>query len=156
MRLRPRVLHAQSRTLAAGATPDSYVDQIIKYIPAETITAYQAVLGFAYPDGAPPAGQPDPSAGIMGWVAGVGLIFTFGWVLLGAHDADKKEPLAWSQACVALLAFAVWLFAINSQALRVWFPSLVWNERYGSILLVIATVMVLPLLGRLLNRIFGD
>jgi hypothetical protein len=148
-RLRPRVIFPEdsNRTLDTGAAPggDTYVAQLIKYIPAETIAAHQAIAGIISKQ------TKDVQAQYLLVTALIALIFTFLWTLLGAKD--DKEPLAWTQATVATLAFVAWLAAINSPAVHLVFPN--WDEFKGSIVLTLATILIFPLLGRLLHRIIG-
>jgi hypothetical protein len=149
-RLRPRVILPETAqdVLNTGETADSYSAQIVKYIPGETITAYQAVAGIVTKVAA------DDQAMLLTWAAVSGLAFTFIWTLLGAKDQDNKdEPWAWTQAIVATLAFCVWLFAIDSPFVHQYFD--MWNQLKGSVVLILATGMALPLLGRVLTRVFG-
>ena len=147
--LRPRVVYPFQVTRKKGAraapeeqAPDNYVSQLIKYIPAETITAYQGVSGLV-------AGSPELA---NRWLAVTGylcLAFTPIWIYFATKT--ENEPPAWSQAIVSFLSFAVWLVAVNSPAARYFLPE-GWNELQGSIVLIIATVLVFPLLGRVLAR----
>ena len=148
-RLRPRVILPESapEVLSDGEPVDSYAGQVVKYIPAETIAAYQAVLG-----GVTLAEESEQRL-LLTVAATFGVIFTFLWTLLGAQDKAKKEPLAWSQAIIATIAFGVWLLAIDSPFVYLFLDS--WSQLYGSVVLILGTILILPLLGRLLARIIG-
>ncbi len=148
-RLRPRVMYVGSGVLAtaqaAGTTADPYAAQVVKYIPAEAITAYQAVLGTLT---LAPATDQGAYISITAWVC---IAFAFLWTLLGAKD--NSEPLAWSQAIVATLGFFVWLFAVDSPSIHNFAPI---SPVGRSVVLILATILVLPLVGRVLHRWIGN
>jgi len=117
----------------------------VKYIPAEAITAYQAVIGAL-------SLVTDQAEQLLwvSWTAGSCLLFSFIWTLIGAKD--NNEPLAWTQAIVATVGFVVWLIAINSPAIRHYVEL---TDAGRSVVLILATLLVLPLLGRVLHRFLG-
>ena len=150
-RWRPRVAFPESAPQVLSAhddESDSIPSQIVKFIPGETITAYQGVAGLVT------LAEASEQVMLLTWAAIAGLFFTFFWNLVGAQDSAKNEPLAWSQAIVSTIAFVVWLFAINSPVAHKYVGT--WNELRGSVLLLLATVLILPVLGRILNRFFRD
>jgi len=147
-RLRPRVTFPTSsaKVLSSnGGSADPYVAQVVKYIPAEAITAYQAVIGAL-------SLVTDQAEQLLwvSWTAGSCLLFSFIWTLIGAKD--NNEPLAWTQAIVATVGFVVWLIAINSPAIRHYVEL---TDAGRSVVLILATLLVLPLLGRVLHRFLG-
>lgn len=146
-RLRPRVTFPTSSAKvlsATGGASDNYAAQVVKYIPAEAITAYQAVLGVL---------SLAPQAERLMWITWTArgcLLFSFVWTLFGA--TDDKEPLAWTQALVATVGFVVWLIAIDSPAIQQYVHL---TEAGRSVVLILATILFLPLLGRVLHRLLG-
>ena len=147
-RLRPRVTFPSSSAKvlsATGGTPDNYAAQVVKYIPAEAITAYQAVLG---------ALSLAPQAERLMWINWTArgcLLFSFAWTLFGAKD--DNEPLAWTQAIVATIGFVVWLIAIESPAIQQYVHLTAAGR---SVVLILSTILFLPLLGRVLHRFLGN
>jgi hypothetical protein len=111
--LRPRVQTGfvpRPGVLAKPTTPparpeDPFLAKVIKYIPAETIAAYQAAIGFV-----PESAQ----SSVVPYFALFLVIFTPLWVLVATKEAT--ESWAWYQALAAMVAFLVWLFAIASPA----------------------------------------
>jgi uncharacterized membrane protein len=90
---------------SADKDEDPYVAKVIKYIPAETIAAYQAMTGFV-PEHA--------MSKVAPWFALFLLVMTPVWILVATKE--KNERWAWYQAVVGVVAFLVWLFAIDSPA----------------------------------------
>ena len=139
--LRPRVRLASSTSLvrAAVATspPDNYVQQLVKYIPAESIATYQAIAGLVTDSRA--TGSPNPT---LLWIGAVILIGTPLWTFLATKSSDQKP--AWYQVVVSFLAFAIWLGAVDNPLAHILFPG--WTTTDGSIALILATGFVFPLL----------
>src|SRR5258707_13907048 len=103
-RWRPRVAlpgGAQQVLALHGNEPDNVPSQIVKYIPGETILAYQGVVGIV--GDAPSATQQTA----LYWAVIGGLVFTFLWNLGGAEDRSKDEPLTRTQAIGAHVALAI-------------------------------------------------
>ena len=64
------------------------------------------------------------------------------------------DPPAWAQSIVSFFAFGVWLLAVNG-TIGTWAFDGNW-PRMGSIILILATTLIFPLLGRVLARFFGS
>ena len=148
-RLRPRVTYSDSGQAvldaASGGDPDPYAAQVVKFIPAEAITAYQAVLGVVS------VAKHATQLTYISWTAGACLVFCFFWTLYGAKDT--QEPPAVTQAIVATLGFVVWLLAVDSPAIKWFLPDL--DPVARSVILILSTILILPLLGRVLHRWIG-
>jgi hypothetical protein len=149
--LRPRVITgrpARRGSEVRGFSPpeDSYISKVIKYIPAETIAGYQAVIGII----------PEISQSSVTPVFAIFLlIFTPLWVLFATKEPD--EPWAWYQSMVSIAAFLIWLFAINSpfwswalSALRV-ADGPVQPPGYLRSLVLIGATMAFPLFEKILK-----
>jgi hypothetical protein len=138
---RPRVVFKERPELnlspRRAPKPDSFVEQIVKYIPAESITAYQAIQGIASDD-----------TGVMNLAAVVVWLVTPLWTFVATKD--KAEPPAWHQVIVSFLAFGVWLGASDSSLIHLMIPT--WKAKYGAVLLILATVIIFPLIGRAVDR----
>ncbi len=134
---RPRVVFSERAEFnlrpKRAPKPDTFVEQIIKYIPAESITAYQAIQGIASDDKL-----------VLICAAAVVWIITPIWTFVATKD--KMESPAWHQVIVSFLAFGVWLGASDSPLIHLMVPA--WKASYGAVLLIIATVLIFPLIGR--------
>ena len=124
---------------AAGPTSvkeDTYLDRLIKYIPAEIIAAYVFISGIL---------STSSSDIIVNWISfGVLLVLTplYIWRLIALEDKKANNPQsrkpAWAQMIIAFFAFAIWVYAIGGP-----FASLPWyNRMYGSVLVALYTVIV--------------
>jgi hypothetical protein len=111
-----------------GATVDTYFDRIIKYIPADIVSAWVAVIGIVKAANGIPTN-------IVLWIAFfIGASLTFVWTLKQTH-MDGTPP-AWLQALVSTVAFGIWAFALGAP-----FDSLsFYNPVYGSLALIAFTL----------------
>jgi hypothetical protein len=107
-----------------GAAVDTYFDRVIKYIPADIVSAWVAVIGIVK------SASGIPTSTVL-WICFLfGIAITFVWTpwqtgVSGAYPA-------WVQATVCTIAFVVWVFALGEP-----FTSLYWyNQLYGSLALI--------------------
>jgi hypothetical protein len=97
---------------SAAPVPDTYINQIVKYIPAEIIALQQFLNG-----GGAIYAQNTFSEAIFGWLSIGVLLLTPFW--FATSTREKGEPVAWSQVVLSTVAFAVWLLAIESPAVGI-------------------------------------
>jgi len=117
---------------AGGPAPalDTYISRLVKYIPAEIVAAYLLVRGFIPPD----------APRWIWWIVFAGLMGLTVWYTL---DATRRPglPPAYTQSVIAVLAFAVWTFAIGGP----YFEVASWYRQYHylpGIILVLFTLAV--------------
>jgi hypothetical protein len=117
---------------AGGATVDTYFDRVIKYIPADVVSAWVFVTSVI--SGAP-GGVPKP---LVLWIAfGCGLVVTALWTW--KQTSQPGLPPAVTQILISTGAFAVWVFALVGGP----FANLTFYEPvYGSLALVLYTLLV--------------
>ena len=138
-----RVRALPPRALGAAAQPveiDSYFDKVVKYIPADIVAAWVAVTGLVS------SAQEIPRQTVL-WVAfGIGLLLTAWWTWKQASVPGRRPPV--TQALISTGAFAVWVFAfaamlvyVNSRALGGPFQHVPGREVYGSLLLILYTLV---------------
>ncbi len=103
---------APGAAVKAGVSADSYLNQVVKYIPAEIMALQQLLNGGAdyYQPGT-------PGRMVFGWLSIGLLVLTPFWFAESTRDAG--ETVAWSQVLLSTTAFAVWLLAVNSPAVGV-------------------------------------
>jgi hypothetical protein len=109
---------------------DTYVDRVIKYIPADVVAAWVAVVGIV------DSAKSTSSSTVLWCALAFGLIFTFLWTLRQTKDSAGNGSSR--QALISSVAFLVWVFALGKP-----FESLSWYDHlYGSILLIGFTLSV--------------
>ncbi len=122
---------------AAGVPPppippgeiDTYFDKVVKYIPADIVTAWVAVTGLVS------SARDLPRQPIL-WVAfAIGLILTACWTWKQAAVPGRRPPA--TQAIISTGAFAVWVFALGGP-----FQHVPGQQLYGSLLLILYTLVV--------------
>jgi len=121
---------------AAGVLPppippgeiDTYFDKVVKYIPADIVSAWVAVTGLVS------SARDLPRQPIL-WVAFViGLILTAWWTWKQAAVPGRRPPAA--QAIISTGAFAVWVFALGGP-----FQHVPGQQLYASLLLILYTLV---------------
>jgi hypothetical protein len=116
---------------AVAPVEDGTVAKIIKYIPAEIIALEQLLIGGAALLQADTASQT-----VIGWLSLGLLAFTPFWFAASTKEAGL--PIAWSQVVLSTIAFAIWLFAVESPAIDVLrgfgFPETGLDKGLGSLL----------------------
>ena len=114
--LRPRVVTAAAVRITRDIGPslpaeDGAVAKVVKYIPAEIIALQQLLEGGAAATGAAAGVQ------VFGWLSLSLLVLTPFWFAASTREAG--QPVAWSQVVLSTVAFAIWLFAIDSPAVGI-------------------------------------
>lgn len=124
----------QARTDAAKV--DSYFDRVVKYIPADIVSAWVFVLASV---NASPDDVPKPT---VLWIAFVcGLVLTALWTKRMTTESDKIP--AKTQIALSTLAFSVWVIALGGPFATLEF----YKPLYGALLLVLFTLsagLVIP------------
>jgi hypothetical protein len=89
----------------AGMLADfqSYLDRLIKMIPAEVIGLYLVGSGII------PAGQ---KIALIVWTA-VCLIAVVVIRIYGTYDPTKKHPIDWLHVLISAVAFLIWIYTIG-------------------------------------------
>lgn len=122
-----RVITGQT-TIAMNPETDSYIDRLVKYIPAEIIALYLAVTNVIPDDRNPAAGPPPHHSeyNIAMWVVTAVTMLCVPLYMYFITKADNQPPL-WSQIIISSIAFPVWVFAIGGPftSLR-WYPHNRW------------------------------
>lgn len=138
--LRPRVISAAEAAADPGATEDSYLAKLIKYIPGEIVAAYIAAYDAL-------TGVSDVPIQTAQWVvAAVLTVLTPFWVLYAAGAPGKTRPVF--QAMAATLAFVIWMFAMPAGP----FSHFPWYRSvYGFLALLLATLLF-PLAEKVVAR----
>lgn len=122
--------------------PDGYLDRLIKFIPAETITLFTAIAVYA-------AGR---ETQVMLWVA---LLITFVatpvYLFVAAIPLPaNQKPRLWMYP-LALLAFVVWAIFTNDSVRQV--PDIDVDEGWATFLLV-TSVLLIPAVDQALGALF--
>lgn len=129
----PRRIRTTAFQATGGGGVDTYFDRVVKYVPADIVAAWTAVIGIVK------GAQQVPTDAIL-WSCFVGgIIITFFWML---HQTKLErvplDSIAYWQASIATVAFAVWAFAIGGAP----FDSLsFYNPIYGSLTLIAFTLI---------------
>jgi hypothetical protein len=121
----------QTTTLQAtdGGPVDTYFDRIIKYIPADIVSAWVAVTGIVK------SANGIPTNAVLWICFVVGAVVTLVWTL--EQTRVVGTPPAWLQAAVSTSAFVIWVFALGDP-----FSSLsFYNQVYGSLALIAFTLI---------------
>jgi putative flippase GtrA len=126
-----RVITRQLQNLQSQKL-DTYFDRVIKYIPADIVAAWVAVVGIVK------SGATGTSAALALWIAFVfGAILTAIWTWKQTSVAGL--PAVPKQILISSVAFIVWVFALGGPQ----FDGLTWyNPMYGSLLLIAYTLIV--------------
>jgi hypothetical protein len=119
-------LHAATK---GGGKPDAYFDRVIKYIPADVVSAW------VFAAASIKAASDDVPKTLVLWIAfACGLILTALWTI--KQTSVPGRPTAVVQVAVSTVAFAVWVFALGGP-----FESLTfYRPLYGSLVLVLYTL----------------
>lgn len=114
-------------TLVPGGEADGYADKVVKYVPADVIAAWTAVVAII--KGA--VGIPTSLVLLICLLVGVAL--TYWWTL--RQTLAPNQPPAYKQALVATIAFLVWVLALGdlNDVLTI-IPF--WNVAYAKLILI--------------------
>lgn len=124
-----RIITKDDITKAAQVQPDDYKSKIIKYIPAEIVTAYVTLEGII---------KSSTQATVeIYWIIFLILLALTPLYIWRVTNDPKKSP-AWDQIIIAFFSFAFWVFALGGP-----FGSLAWyRPLYGALILPIYTLVV--------------
>jgi hypothetical protein len=143
-------------------TDDNYLEKIIKYIPAEIIAAYTALIG--YLSLGPNSEIPPHYKSYYLIVLFILLLITPIWTFYAVIDNDdppdpiKRKKKALFHSCVASTAFLIWVYALGNPLLRAILCKCsntscdncgIYSPILGSILLILFTVLA-PLFERII------
>lgn len=134
-RIREYALHAAGAPVPGG-DPDGYLDKIVKYVPADVIAAWTAVVAIIK------GATGIPSGTVLLICCVVGLVVTYWWTLKSTETAG--QPPATKQCIVATIAFLVWVLALgdlNVPLAELLKPVFAWNEVYPKLLLIAFTLV---------------
>jgi len=115
---------------AGNASVDTFLDRVVKYIPADIIAAWTSITGLIS------SAANVPGQRILWIVFAVGLIVTPLWILKLTAKPDQAP--AKTQAIVGTGAFAVWVFALGGPFANLHF----YRSLYGSLILIFYTLIV--------------
>lgn len=109
---------------------DTYFDRVVKYIPADVISAWLAVTGLI-------SGREDIPVTLILWIALLcGLVLTAVWTLQQTEQSRHKSAI--TQTLISTGAFIVWVFALGGPFAALAF----YKPVYGSLLLIFYTLLV--------------
>lgn len=124
-----RIVTVQLQASRAGEKVDTYFDRVVKYIPADIVSAWVFVLASV---NASPDNVPKP---MVLWVSfACGVVLTALWTRKLTTEPGK--PTAVSQIVLSTLAFCVWVIALGGPFTSLEF----YRPLYGALLLVLFTL----------------
>lgn len=154
----------------AVAQDDDFLSKIVKYIPAEIIAVYTAIIGALKKDlnsSLPP--EKDVKTYFIVFL--IILVITPIWTYFAVIDNPKvteppsKMKRAIFHAAVALIAFVIWVYAIgdilfkswlcgcyakNTDGLKCFDLSGKYNSVLGAVVLILFTGLAVPILERII------
>jgi hypothetical protein len=126
-----RIVSVSLQARGTGRDVDTYFDRVVKYIPADVVSAW--VFVSATINGSP---EDTPKATLF-WIAfACGLVLTALWTK--KHTSEPGRPVAFTQIAISTIAFGVWVFALGGPFTSMDF----YKPVYGSLLLVFYTLVV--------------
>lgn len=140
---------------------DGYIQKIIKYIPAEIVAGYIALVGYlGVNNGAEIPPHYDTYYIILLCIL---IVITPVWTYFAVIDADGSDPVlqkkrAYFHAFIATFAFVIWVYAIGNPLLKVVLcgcstisceDCVYYSPVLGSIFLVLFTIIT-PLIERII------
>lgn len=124
-----RIVSSQLQA-TTGSKVDTYFDRVVKYIPADIVSAWVAVTGLIN-------GREDIPVTAILWIAFfVGITTTALWIK--RETAEPRKRAALTQILVSTGAFIVWVFALGGPFSTLAF----YKPVYGSLLLIFYTLIV--------------
>jgi hypothetical protein len=143
----------------AVKTDDGYIQKIIKYIPAEIIAGYTALVGYLNIDSTTSI----PTYKTYYLILLVALfVITPVWTYYAVYDdastQANKTTRAIFQATIAAIAFLIWVYAVGNPLLKALLCGCTtiickdcpqYSPVLGSIILVLFTILT-PLLDRII------
>ena len=129
-------------------TDDGYFKKVVKYIPAEIIAAYTFAMGLITAKDC--NGE---YVSIFPWIFFILLLFTPIYMYISVIDnpaiidSIKKRKQAIFHAVIALIAFALWAYALGDIPMVCYIGESAYKAVVGSLLLA-AFSLIVPLLER--------
>ena len=117
-----RVITLQFHHMADAEPVDTYIDRVVKYIPADIVAAWVAVSGIV--KGAGAGINPIMTLKIA---FGAGIVITFLWTW--KQTSKQGLPPVWKQIIISTFAFGVWVIALGGPPFEI-------NTAIGAILLI--------------------
>ena len=117
-----RVITMQTQSLEKADRVDTYIDKVVKYIPADIVAAWVAVTGIVKGAG---AGVNPVITLWIAFVAGVAITFIWTW----KQTSKEGLPPVWKQIIISTFAFVVWVIALGGPPFEI-------NTAIGAILLI--------------------
>jgi hypothetical protein len=131
------------KAVAPPASPpkaDAYFEKVIGYIPTEIVSAY--AVGAAW------IAASRHAQGVVPWAWFI-LLLLGSFALAAIGTRGEKQPVAWFQAIIAFVSFAVWVFALGGPFAQ----TFGWYEPLLGVLVTIAwSVIVVPVLDWIFMR----
>jgi hypothetical protein len=126
-----RIITQALQSRGAGGAPDTYFDRVVKYVPADIVAAWIAIVAAVKG-----AAETVPRNAVL-WIAFLALIpFASLWTWRQTSQPGLRPAV--TQVLVSTGAFVVWVFALGGP-----FESLSWYQPlYGSLLLIFYTLLV--------------
>jgi uncharacterized membrane protein YozB (DUF420 family) len=124
-----RINTSQFQVTGTSVKSDTYVDRVIKYVPADIVGAWVAVTGMIN------SAADIPKVTLL-WIAfALGMLLTPLWTLKQTTEPKKRPAI--TQTIISTGAFIIWVFALGGP-----FATLVfYRSVYGSLLLIFYTLI---------------
>jgi hypothetical protein len=130
-RIRRRDVGARAVSRGSGEEFKSYLERLVKMIPAEVVGLYLIGSGII------PEGQ---RVGLLVWSI-VCLIAVVVVRAYGTADPEKSQTPQWSTVLISSGAFVIWLYSLGGP-----FEPFGWHVPYIGSLLVLAWTFIVPIL----------
>lgn len=127
----PNPVPASSPTQSPPAKADGALERIVKYVPAEIVSAYTMVFGLL-------AAKPDP---LDQWIV-AGFIGLFFVVTIVYVWINTTGPVRTSHLIVSPIAFVAWAYPISSLVLGNWFIPAISVGLQGAVIAL--AVLIVP------------
>ncbi len=124
-----RIITSQFQAAGPGTKIDTYFDRVIKYIPADIVGAWIAIMGLINSTVNVPS--------IILWVV-FGCMVVLSALWTWRLTTEPKMSPAITQTLIATGAFIVWVFALGGPFATLAF----YRPLYGSLLLILYTLVV--------------
>ena len=140
---------------------DGYIQKIIKYIPAEIVTGYTALVGYLSVGANTEIPHYYKTYYLI--LLCILIVITPVWTFFAVLDTETTEPTkqkkrAYFHAFIATVAFAIWVYAVGNVLLKAVLCNCTntgcadcgyYSPVLGSIILVLFTIMT-PLIERII------
>ena len=112
---------------------------LVKYIPAEAITAHEMLAGLV-----------EKHKALTQWGSVALVVLSVFWIAFATKN--EGERVAWRQALLCTLAFTVWMFVVKSPALSLFWPNDPVSPELRSFVLFCSTAFLVPGLEKVLAK----